>query len=266
MANSKPVNWKEVAKRGCFVYAYLRQHDHTPYYIGIAKLAKRPLEVHHHCTLPADNSLIVLMKSGLTWEEACQWECFYISRYGRKQFGGLLLNKTDGGDGVVNVIYTEEMRARMSASAKNKTLTDEQREANRALLLQFAKQSYPFSPEHRRAISEAKKGAIFTAEHRAKISLAKTGMCHSEETKVKISQAITGRQVSAETKKRLSLIATNRPEAHKAKIKESHQRATADKYGVDQEWYLSLPPSSKRKLCWRFCEGKRGAALTAGIN
>lgn len=99
MANLKPVDWKEVAKRGCFVYAYLRQHDHTPYYIGVASQYQRPFQ-KHHCELPAYDALAVLLRSGLTWDEACDWEIFYISHYGRQDLGtGILRNQKPGGEG-----------------------------------------------------------------------------------------------------------------------------------------------------------------------
>jgi hypothetical protein len=97
----QPVDFGAVAKRGCFVYCYLRA-DGTPYYVGIASTAHRPVRKGVSETRPpAQRCRVRVMKTGLTWEMACQWERFYIARYGRKDIGtGILRNRTEGGEGV----------------------------------------------------------------------------------------------------------------------------------------------------------------------
>ena len=108
--NLTPVDFKAVAAKGCYVYCYLREHDRTPYYVGFASTSTRPLEPHA-CQLPAYNALIVVLRSGLTEQQAFDWEKYYISRFGRKDLvGGLLLNQTDGGQGALGRIYDEETR------------------------------------------------------------------------------------------------------------------------------------------------------------
>lgn len=121
-------SWHELASLGCFVYCYLRV-DGSPYYVGIAKLACRPLKRQKRDTKPPrDHARVRVMRHSLTWEEACSWECFYIQRYGRKDIGtGILRNKTNGGDGVLGVIprpLTSEERLRMSKIAKRRGMPD----------------------------------------------------------------------------------------------------------------------------------------------
>jgi hypothetical protein len=105
-------SWHELAALGCFVYCYLRA-DGSPYYVGIAKLAHRPIKrLKSDTKPPRDHSRICVLRSGLTWDTAQDWERFYVARYGRKDLGtGILRNRTAGGDGVANP--SEEVKRRM---------------------------------------------------------------------------------------------------------------------------------------------------------
>lgn len=98
--NLRPQDFKAAAKRGWYVYAYLRSKDHTPYYIGISSNAYRATNSQHTCAVPKAKSRIRLMRSSLTEQEAKDWEIAYIAHYGRKDLGsGILRNLTDGGEG-----------------------------------------------------------------------------------------------------------------------------------------------------------------------
>ena len=121
-------SWHELAALGCFVYCYLRA-DGTPYYVGIAKLANRPIKRQKSDTKPPrDHSGIRVLRSGLTWDAAQDWERFYIARYGRKDLGtGILRNRTDGGDGIVGLVpspISEATRDKMRAVAKQRGIPD----------------------------------------------------------------------------------------------------------------------------------------------
>jgi hypothetical protein len=81
-----------------FVYCYLRTHSNRPYYIGIGSRADR-MTSRHSCKVPRDRGRIRVMRTGLTKQQAIDWEMFYIARYGRKDLGtGCLVNRTAGGE------------------------------------------------------------------------------------------------------------------------------------------------------------------------
>ena len=63
----------------------------------------------------------------------------------------------------------------------------------------------PFSEEHRKNMSEARKGMKLSEEHRKKISKAGKGRKVSEATRKKLSEAQKGRKFSNEHKKKLSI-------------------------------------------------------------
>lgn len=89
-----------------YVYFYLRSKDSetaksgTPYYIGKGK-NKRSTENHGWHKPPKDRSKIILVEQNLSELQAFILERYYIRWFGRKDNNtGILINKTDGGEGV----------------------------------------------------------------------------------------------------------------------------------------------------------------------
>lgn len=102
-----------------YVYAYLREKDNTPYYIGKGK-NNRAYCKEHSVTVPKDKSKIVFYHTELTESDAHNLEKHYIKLYGRKDLGtGILYNQTNGGDGG----DTSKSAAYLKAKAENKFST-----------------------------------------------------------------------------------------------------------------------------------------------
>lgn len=97
-------------------------------------------------------------------------------------------NMTDGGDGVVGLLFSKQHRARISNAAKGRTYSEE----TKALWSKQrrGKSRKPFNEQWRKNLSIASTGRKASLETRLKLSIAGKGRKHSEETRKKISEGI----------------------------------------------------------------------------
>lgn len=88
---------------------------------------------------------VQILKTGLTWEDACELEKILISYYGRiDKKTGTLANMTDGGDGCLGYKLSQETKDKISKSSKGRKQT--------------------FTEEWKKKLSEAGKGRKLSEE------------------------------------------------------------------------------------------------------
>ena len=168
-----------------YVYAYLRP-DGSPYYIGKGK-GNRAYSNNHSIAVPKDMSRIVFMETNLSDIGALTLERRYIRWYGRKDINtGILRNMTDGGDGGNGI----NRNGRIFSDEHKRKLSESKRGINHPL---YGKNH---TEESKKKMREIKLGKICPEDARRKIGEANRGnknymygRKHSEETKEKMRMA-----------------------------------------------------------------------------
>lgn len=171
------------------VYRHRRLDTNEIFYIGIGTKTKRAFETYNRNNfwkkiVNKTAYEVEIIAKDLSWEDACELEIFLIKLYGRKNLNkGSLVNLTDGGEGSVGIIQSEETKLKKSISLKGKNL-----------------------------------GKKHTEETKEKLRLKNLGRKHTQETKEKIGKwdvnrvsGMKGKTQSNETKlKRLKSGAGNK--------------------------------------------------------
>jgi hypothetical protein len=225
------------------VYTHIRKDKNEPFYHGIFEDPYRPFEKSRRNSIwdkivSKTEYEVVILKENLTWEDACQMEKELIQRDGRIDLGtGCLANMTDGGDGAVGLIRTEEHSRKISESQKGKIVSEE----TKSKVSEGLKKYFQDNPG-------IQKGRTVSEDTRKKLSKAKKGQPANPKSIEAMRQATLGKKRSQETKDRMSLAAKNRkPMSQEVKDKIS-KSVTAVQTGrpCKEETKLKISQTLKR--------------------
>ena len=234
-AQLKPVDFKAIAAKGAYVYCYLRESG-SPYYVGLASKGQhqRPFQ-RHSCKAPTkQRRLVRVLRSGLSLDEARNWERFYIQKFGRKGYeaNGILLNQSEGGEcGTKGIKWAREIVEKRAAKCRGRVhrkRTDEENEANRQRHL----------------------GLTQSAETRARRSASSRGHKKSEHFRQVTRERMLGSKQSTETRHK-----------HACTL----GQLQADEFGLDVQVWVGWSRVQRQRVRRAFDRGIRGAENLARI-
>lgn len=108
-----------------YVYRHIRLDTNEIFYIGIGSEnndykrahTKRNRNKYWHNIVNKTNYEVEIILDNLTWEEACTKEIEFIKLYGRRDLNqGTLVNMTEGGEGPLGFMHSQESKDKMSKS------------------------------------------------------------------------------------------------------------------------------------------------------
>lgn len=141
-----------------YTYAYLRELDGTPYYIGKGKKKNkkyysRTTARHSNITIPPKKRILILKEFEFEFD-AYAHEKYMISIFGRKDLGtGILHNRSDGGEGTTNM--SQYAKKKCGEIHKGKILSQE---TKLKISKTRKKREYKCSEELKRYFSEKYAG------------------------------------------------------------------------------------------------------------
>jgi len=156
-----------------YVYVW-RDATGTPFYVGKGS-GKRAYDTRQRSKEfkrihSEGNCSVEIVDSFIHDSQAFELEMKLIEDFGRREYGGLLVNKTDGGEGAIGVIASERRRAKLSAALLGRKKSPEH-VANMAA----GRRGIKHSDETRLKMSETRKGRKLSPQARANMKAAQQG-------------------------------------------------------------------------------------------
>lgn len=158
-----------------YVYRHSTLDTNEAFYIGIGSdskykraKSKSTRNKFWHSVVNKHGYKVDILLTDLTWEEACDIERHLISKIGRRDIGtGSLVNMTEGGDGMLGFVFSDEALQKMSKAQKGRKHTEETK-----LKMSKVQKGRGFSEESRIKMSNSQKGLHARGKNpKAKITL-----------------------------------------------------------------------------------------------
>lgn len=164
-----------------------------------------------------ENVILTVLAECDNWELLCLLEQEAIEKFDTKYPNGY--NLTDGGEGTIGVLVSENTRKIMSLQRKGRLLSGETKDK-----ISKSSKRNGISNETRLKMVLSRKGFKPSIETRKIWSLQRKGRIASDETRAKLSQALKGRTVSDEWRKKLSESNKGKKRSEETKRKNSDAR------------------------------------------
>ena len=188
------------------VYRHRRLDTFQPFYIGIGKTISRAYRTDNRTkwwkrVVNKTEYLVEILARNISYEDAQELECFLISEYGRlDNKTGILVNQTNGGEGTLGRIVSDETKKKIGLSNTSKEFKKRKPHSEEAKLnMSKAQKGKKHSEERIKINSESHKGLKASDETKLKMGLVHKGntntlgLKHSDETKQKMSYAHKGK-------------------------------------------------------------------------
>lgn len=218
-----------------YVYVW-RDASGQPFYVGKGR-GKRAYDVYDRSPEfmeihRAGKCTVEIVDEFILESQALAHEVELIAKYGRRDFGGVLVNKTDGGDGCsghvkspesialwraknvgrkrspevcakisagkVGYRHSDEARAKMSAATRRRFENPDERDRARQTTLSSS------GPAVRAKIAEAQKKRLADPDVRARLSAAQRERMADPAARQRLSVAMTGKVHKDETRDKIS--------------------------------------------------------------
>ena len=100
------------------VYRHRRLDTNKIFYVGIGTIKRAyttdSRNIHWKRIVNKTNYEVEILQENLDWDTACELEILLINLYGRVNSGtGILCNLTDGGEGQLNIVRSEETKQKL---------------------------------------------------------------------------------------------------------------------------------------------------------
>jgi hypothetical protein len=159
-------------KNMAIVYEHLRNDTKEVFYVGIGveegrAYVKDGRNPHWKNIVNKVGYTVNIIYKDIEHEEAKKIEMLLIEKYGRRDLGtGNLVNLTDGGEGCLGVIVSEETRQKLSEAHKGENNGFFGKKHSEETRQKYRDRTY--SEETRQKMSEAKKGKTRSEDFKKK--------------------------------------------------------------------------------------------------